>query len=62
LRTASRSSEARLLAEIEHPGIVAYVAHGQAADRRRYLAMEWLDGNPYVVRALVLGRDWRVTP
>src|SRR5262245_28893618 len=36
--------EARILAEIEHPGIVSYVAHGQTPDGRRYLAMEWLDG------------------
>jgi serine/threonine protein kinase/Tol biopolymer transport system component len=36
--------EGRLLRELSHPGIVAYVDHGQAADGRLYLAMEWLDG------------------
>jgi hypothetical protein len=36
--------EARLLAELRHPGIVAYVAHGRAPDGRDFLAMEWLDG------------------
>lgn len=36
--------EAVLLAELAHPAIVAYVAHGELADRRPYLVMEWLDG------------------
>src|SRR4051812_35247890 len=36
--------EAQLLAELRHPGIVSYVAHGQTGDGQRYLAMEWLDG------------------
>jgi hypothetical protein len=36
--------EAQLLAEISHPRIVRYVAHGVAAGHRPYLAMEWLDG------------------
>lgn len=36
--------EARLLAELSHPGIVKYVAHGQTQEGQRYLAMEWLDG------------------
>lgn len=36
--------EAQLLAELQHPGIVSHVAHGQTADGQRYLAMEWLDG------------------
>ena len=42
--------EARLLAELRHPGIVAHVAHGQAADGRRWLAMEWLDGEDLAQR------------
>ncbi len=37
--------EARLLAELDHPGIVRYVAHGRAAEGARYLVMEWLDGD-----------------
>src|SRR5437868_11066830 len=37
--------EAQLLAELRHPAIVAYVAHGQTPDGQRFLAMEWLDGH-----------------
>ncbi|MBZ0234501.1 MAG: serine/threonine protein kinase, partial [Deltaproteobacteria bacterium] len=33
--------EARLLAQLDHPGIVRHVAHGESP---LYLAMEWLDG------------------
>jgi tetratricopeptide (TPR) repeat protein len=36
--------EAQILAELRHPGIVRYVAHGEAADAGLYLAMEWLEG------------------
>ena len=36
--------EARLLAELRHPGIVAHVASGQSEDGRPYLAMDWLEG------------------
>jgi predicted ATPase len=36
--------EAALLAELRHPGIVRYVAHGTTVDGSRYLAMEWLEG------------------
>ena len=36
--------EAQLLAQLRHPGIVCYVAHGQAGDGQRYLAMHWLAG------------------
>ncbi|AGP34611.1 serine/threonine-protein kinase PknK [Sorangium cellulosum] len=36
--------EARFLADLEHPAIVAYLAHGKAQDGRPYLAMEWLSG------------------
>ncbi len=36
--------EARLLAELCHPLIVRYVAHGETASGQRYLAMEWLEG------------------
>ncbi len=35
--------EARLLLELSHPAIVAYVSHG-IAEGRRFLAMEWLEG------------------
>ena len=36
--------EAQLLAELSHPRVVRYVAHGQALNGRPYLAMEWLEG------------------
>ena len=42
--------EAQLLAELRHPGIVSYVAHGQTAEGQRYLAMEWLEGEDLSVR------------
>lgn len=35
--------EAQLLAEVSHPRIVRYIAHG-IAQGRAYLAMEWLEG------------------
>lgn len=44
-RTRARfMREASVLAELEHPGIVRYVAHGQTDDGQLYLAMEWLSG------------------
>jgi tRNA A-37 threonylcarbamoyl transferase component Bud32/tetratricopeptide (TPR) repeat protein len=36
--------EATVLAELRHPGIVRYVAHGRTETGALYLAMEWLDG------------------
>src|SRR4051794_37963134 len=36
--------EGSILAELRHPGIVRYVAHGRAAGGEPYLAMEWLEG------------------
>jgi eukaryotic-like serine/threonine-protein kinase len=36
--------EAELLAELSHPAIVRYVAHGTTPVGEHYLAMEWLDG------------------
>ncbi len=36
--------EAVLLAELRHPGIVSYVAHGSTQAHQPYLAMEWLEG------------------
>ncbi|NIR41390.1 MAG: serine/threonine protein kinase, partial [Actinobacteria bacterium] len=35
--------EASLLAQLEHPGIVRYVAHGSSGGKI-WLAMEWLEG------------------
>ncbi|MEO8699127.1 MAG: protein kinase [Kofleriaceae bacterium] len=36
--------EVSVLADLAHPVIVRYVAHGRDAGGRLYLAMEWLDG------------------
>jgi serine/threonine protein kinase len=38
------SREAAVLAELRHPGIVSYVAHGATPDGRPFLAMEGLEG------------------
>src|SRR5262245_8455496 len=46
--------EATALAELSHPGIVRYVAHGTTALGQPYLAMEWLDGETLADR---LARD-----
>ena len=36
--------EAQLLAEVSHPRIVRYVAHGISEGSRPFIAMEWLEG------------------
>lgn len=36
--------EAHMLAQMDHPAVVRYVAHGSAGDER-FLAMEWLEGD-----------------
>jgi serine/threonine protein kinase/tetratricopeptide (TPR) repeat protein len=36
--------EAVVLAELNHPGIVRYVAHGQTERGEDFIAMEWLEG------------------
>src|SRR5690349_14230982 len=45
-------AEAEILARLEHPGIVRYLAHGRAADGEPFLAMEWLDGEDLAARLL----------
>ena len=47
--------EAQILAEIVHPRIVKYVAHGVMDSGRPYLAMEWLDGQDLADRLSVRG-------
>jgi eukaryotic-like serine/threonine-protein kinase len=37
--------EVQVLAELQHPAIVRYVAHGTSEQGQRYLAMEWLTGH-----------------
>lgn len=36
--------EAVVLAELKHPGIVRYVAHGRTESGEDFIAMEWLEG------------------
>jgi serine/threonine protein kinase len=36
--------EVEILAELRHPGIVSYVAHGVSEAGHPYLVMEWLEG------------------
>ena len=36
--------EARILSELDHPNVVAYVAHGADEEGRLFLATEWLAG------------------
>src|ERR1051325_5954792 len=36
--------EAQLLAELRHPGVVRYVAHGLLDPGDLWIAMEWLEG------------------
>lgn len=38
------SREAQVLAGLDHPGVVRYVAHGATAAGTAFLAMEWLEG------------------
>jgi eukaryotic-like serine/threonine-protein kinase len=42
--------EIQLLAELSHPGIVRYIAHGTTPSGAPYLAMEWLDGEDLLHR------------
>ncbi len=42
--------EAQILADITHPRIVRYVAHGVLEGGRPYLAMEWLEGEDLAER------------
>lgn len=37
--------ESRVLAQLDHPAVVRYVAHGLDADCSPWLAMEWLSGH-----------------
>src|SRR5689334_14278762 len=42
--------EVELLAELSHPGIVRYIAHGETPAGQLFLAMEWLDGEDLKAR------------
>src|SRR5262245_51726893 len=44
-RDAARfAREAAVLADLTHPGIVRYIAHGLTPLHEPYIVMEWLDG------------------
>jgi eukaryotic-like serine/threonine-protein kinase len=53
--------EALLLAEVSHPRIVKYVAHGIAEGSRPYIAMEWLEGEDLAERLSRSGLGLRDT-
>ncbi len=38
------AAEAEVLAQLRHPGIVRYLAHGETPEGEEFLAMEWLEG------------------
>ena len=42
--------EIQILADLCHPGIVSYVAHGIIGNGQPYLAMEWLQGEDLAQR------------
>jgi tetratricopeptide (TPR) repeat protein len=42
--------EGAILADLRHPGVVRYVAHGITPAGERYLAMEWLEGEDLAAR------------
>ncbi len=42
--------EAELLAHLDHPNIVRYIAHGELSDGGAFLAMEWLEGESLAER------------
>jgi len=42
--------EVQVLADLRHPGLVAYVDHGVWTDGRPYFAMEWLEGEDLAQR------------
>ena len=44
IEMARFEQEARVLAELSHPGIVRYSDHGLTPDGSPYIAMEWLEG------------------
>jgi len=49
-RSARFAREVELLAELSHPGIVRYVAHGEMPSGEMFLAMEWLEGEDLKAR------------
>src|SRR5262245_63833565 len=51
IREAERFDlEAAILADLTHPAIVRYIAHGVAEKGDHYIAMEWLEGEDLSTR------------
>src|SRR5262245_11937391 len=50
LRAERFARESRILAQLSHPGIVRYVAHGATVAGEAYLVMEWLEGEDLAQR------------
>ena len=44
VRAERFAREAQILAELRHPGIVRYYAHGTTDEGKAWIAMEWLNG------------------
>lgn len=42
--------KAKVLAELDHPGIVRHVVHGLTDENKPILAMEWLEGEDLAMR------------
>jgi len=53
--------EAAILAEVRHPNIVEYVAHGATPDGLHYLVMGWVEGETLAQRLHRTGLDARDT-
>jgi tetratricopeptide (TPR) repeat protein len=51
--------EVTLLAELSHPAIVRYVAHGDTPEGERWLAMDWLEGETLARRLTRAGLTLR---
>jgi tetratricopeptide (TPR) repeat protein len=51
-RTERFKRESLLLAELSHPRIVRYIAHGETLVGECYLAMEWLEGEDLAARLM----------
>jgi eukaryotic-like serine/threonine-protein kinase len=48
--------EAQVLARMQHPGIVGYIANGETPDGRAFIAMNWVEGETLTGRIRRLGR------
>ena len=54
-RGARLSREARALAEVRHPAVVAYVDHGVSPDHGAFLVIEWVPGQTLAERFTTKG-------